>query len=320
MEKNKENETEVLEKEYMDNNCNDVMNMYNKTCNKFLLKKELLETDYLKENPDKNEYLYPSLNDPNFIVKIAEKKEFNDTKYDGTIYNLKEHSDELGNIDFELSPHQAFVKNFLSYQTPYNSLLLYHGLGTGKTCSAIGVCEEQREYLNQMGIKRRSIIVASPNVQDSFNLQLFDERKLKKINGVWNIRGCTGNKLLNEINPMKMKGVSREKVITQIKNIIHNSYLFMGYLEFANYIERTQDVKGEFKSDDERTLRMIRKLKNEFDGRLIVIDEVHNIRLADDSETKRVAQQLQALVSIVSNMRLLLLSATPMYNNHTISV
>jgi hypothetical protein len=317
MEKNKENETEVLEKEYMDNNCNDVMNMYNKTCNKFLLKKELLETDYLKENPDKNEYLYPSLNDPNFIVKIAEKKEFNDTKYDGTIYNLKEHSDELGNIDFELSPHQAFVKNFLSYQTPYNSLLLYHGLGTGKTCSAIGVCEEQREYLNQMGIKRRSIIVASPNVQDSFNLQLFDERKLKKINGVWNIRGCTGNKLLNEINPMKMKGVSREKVITQIKNIIHNSYLFMGYLEFANYIERTQDVKGEFKSDDERTLRMIRKLKNEFDGRLIVIDEVHNIRLADDSETKRVAQQLQALVSIVSNMRLLLLSATPMYNNYT---
>ena len=47
MEKNKENETEVLEKEYMDNNCNDVMNMYNKTCNKFLLKKELLALEIM---------------------------------------------------------------------------------------------------------------------------------------------------------------------------------------------------------------------------------------------------------------------------------
>jgi hypothetical protein len=58
--------------------------------------------------------LYPNLNDPNFNIKIAEKKEFNDTKYDGEIYkNIKEHADELANADFELSPHQAFVKNFL---------------------------------------------------------------------------------------------------------------------------------------------------------------------------------------------------------------
>jgi hypothetical protein len=76
--------------------------------------------------------LYPSLNDPNFSLKIAEKKEFHDTKYDGEIYDLKKHSDVLSKADFELSPHQMFVRNFLSFQTPYNSLLLYHGLGTGK--------------------------------------------------------------------------------------------------------------------------------------------------------------------------------------------
>ena len=43
--------------------------------------------------------------------------------------------------------HQMFIKNYLSFQTPYNSLLLYHQLGTGKTCSAIGVAEETREYM-----------------------------------------------------------------------------------------------------------------------------------------------------------------------------
>jgi hypothetical protein len=66
-----------------------------------------------------------------------------------------------------------------------------------------------------------------------------DERKLKEVNGLWSIRGCVGNKLLKEINPMSMKGMSREKVISQIKALINNTYLFLGYGQFANYIIKT---------------------------------------------------------------------------------
>ena len=54
-----------------------------------------------------------------------------------------------------------FVRNYLSFETPYNSLLLYHGLGTGKTCSAISVSEEMRRYNNQLGINKKIIVVAS---------------------------------------------------------------------------------------------------------------------------------------------------------------
>ena len=310
-------EDKNLKTEYDTNNCGAPENAYDKTCNKFLLKKELVERKQLNtEVGGEQDYLYPNLNDTNFIVKIAEKKEFNDSKYDGEIHNIKEHSDILSNADYELAPHQMFVRNFLSFQTPYNSLLLYHGLGTGKTCSAIGVCEEQRDYLKQMGIPKRIIIVASPNVQDNFRLQLFDERKLKLVDGLWNIRACTGNKLLNEINPMNMKGVTREKIISQIKSLISNSYLFLGYIEFANYIEKIEHVKSEYKNDKERDIKQIRNLKYEFDNRLIVIDEVHNIRIADDNENKKVAERLLKLVKAADNLRLLLLSATPMYNSY----
>ena len=91
-------------------------NKYSNDCNKFILKKELIERNSLKKEDDKP-YLYPNLNDTNFNIKIAEKKEFNDTKYDGEIHkSIKEHADILANADFELSPHQAFVKNFLSFQ------------------------------------------------------------------------------------------------------------------------------------------------------------------------------------------------------------
>ena len=137
------------------NKCKDfVEGKYTDECNKFLLKKELLEYNELKSHPDSETYLYPNLNDPNFNIKIAEKKEFNDTKYDGELKDIKTQAEILSKADFELAPHQAFVRNFLSFQTPYNSLLLYHGLGSGKTCSAIGVCEEMRDYLKQMGINK----------------------------------------------------------------------------------------------------------------------------------------------------------------------
>ena len=92
-----------------------------------------------------------------------------------------------------------------------------------------------RAYLKQMDIAQRIIVVASPNVQENFKLQLFDERKLKEVDGLWNIRACTGNKFLAEINPMNMKGLPREKVISQVKRIINTSYLFLGYIGFANY-------------------------------------------------------------------------------------
>ena len=286
-------------------------NVYNPKCgaNKELLKLEDNNMKEAKENPNTDPFLYPNLNDPNFNIKIANKKEFSNAKYDGIIANVETRAEELGKVEYELLPQQAFVRNFMSFQTPYNSLLLFHGLGSGKTCSAIGVCEEMRDYLRQMGISKRIIIVASPNVQDNFKLQLFDERKLKEVDGIWTMKGCLGNKLLKEINPTGMRGLKKEKVIQLVKNIISSSYYFVGYTQFSNDIVRNQGT------NNSKEMKR-RNLENEYSDRLIVVDEVHNIRISDDNENKNVAKNLMYLVSVVSNLRLLLLSATPMFNSY----
>ena len=103
----------------------------------------------LKESSDEN-YLYPHISDPNFSLKIANKKEFSKTNYpfyeSKDIEEFKEKSNSLMKGKMIFSPHQIFVRNFLSSSTPYNSLLLFHGLGSGKTCSAITICEEYRKY------------------------------------------------------------------------------------------------------------------------------------------------------------------------------
>ena len=172
------------------------LNIQNQKKNKL----ELLERAELTSfGASDYDFLYPNLNDPAFNVKLSERKEFNDNKYDGDIYpDVATQVDLLCNSAFELAPHQIFVRNFLSFQTPYNSLLLYHGLGSGKTCSAISVAEEMRDYIMQMGISSQIMIVASPNVQTNFRVQLFDEHKLKLVDGLWNIRDCIGNKFLKE--------------------------------------------------------------------------------------------------------------------------
>ena len=273
-----------------------------------------------ESEPDGYDFLYPELDDPNFNIKIAKRKEFYDTRYDGDLddekkRDVKNWADTLCNTEFELTPHQQFVKNFLSVQTPYNSLLLYHGLGTGKTCSAIGVAEEMRTYMKQIGRRKPIIIVAMPNVQDNFRLQLFDARKLKLDNGIWTIQSCVGNSLLREINPTGVKGHAddRDNIIEQINNIISQYYVFMGYTTFANYISAVTEVKG---TPEEKQRNKIREIKNVFNNRLVIIDEVHNIRITNENKNRKVAELLMDVAKHSDSMRLLLLSATPLYNSY----
>ena len=283
--------------------------------NEFLLQKEKSEYD----DDDTDPILYPTLNDPNFSYKIAQRQEFSDTKYDGEITDIRKKANLLCSSEFELMPHQLFVRNFLSFQTPYNSLLLYHGLGSGKTCSAIGIAEEMRGYMKQMGITKRIIIVASPNVQDNFRLQLFDDRKLEQFpDGTWNLSTCIGNSLLQEINPTNLQGLTRERIISQIKSIIQNFYVFMGNKgEFANYIKKITAVPEDagYTKEEAATIRE-KKIKAHFNNRLVILDEIHNIRISDSNKTKATALLLNEVAKKSDNMRLLLLSATPMYNSY----
>ena len=264
------------------------------------------------------DYLYPSLDDPLFNQKIAIKQEFLDATYDGKIHDIEKQAELLCNAKFELSPHQIFVKNFLSSQTPYNSLLLYHGLGTGKTCSAIGVAEEMRQYGKLTGKRDKILVVASPNVQDNFRQQLFNEKKLVKMTNsanpneyTWNIESCVGNTLLQEVNPNSIRNLSREKLVSNINALIQENYQFMGYIQFANVINT---VIGTSKNKEME----IRNIQKFFNGRLVIIDEVHNIRIADDAnkELQQVASLLMRVAKQSVGLRLLLLSATPMFNSY----
>ena len=77
-----------------------------------------------------------------FNRRILEKKEFyiHKSKKVSRDANLEDES-KARCSGFKLSDNQKFLKSFMSSDTPYNSLLLFHGTGTGKTCSSISIAE-----------------------------------------------------------------------------------------------------------------------------------------------------------------------------------
>lgn len=275
-----------------------------------------------KSGIEYQDLLYPLLDDNDFSLKIASRDEFSSNGYvdyvSGKLSNkeFKEASERLCNLPFSLAPHQKFVKNFMSFSTPYNSLLLYHGLGTGKTCSAMGICEEMRNYMRKTGSTQKIIVIASPNVQDNFKSQLFNKDRLQKVNGKWNLDSCVGNILIDEVSNFSSQNFTREKLVSNVNKIIRKYYTFMGYQEFANFAKNRIDkgLDSVAMSDEQKQDIKRKRIQAIFSNRLVVVDEAHNLR-PSNTKVKGVGTMLMEIVKNTSNMRLLLLSATPMYNS-----
>lgn len=80
--------------------------------------------------------VYPNVTDKGFYQNLYDKYEFRELKLS-----------EKQEADFsDYLPSQKIVARFLSSYTPYNNLLLYHEMGTGKTCAAVGVAENLKLY------------------------------------------------------------------------------------------------------------------------------------------------------------------------------
>ncbi|MEX0598254.1 MAG: hypothetical protein WD512_17335, partial [Candidatus Paceibacterota bacterium] len=81
---------------------------------------------------------YPDISDKDFYNDIWSKQEFvENTSQTQEYYDQDDKKMELiqrlcnPNV-LKLKSYQVFLRNFLSPETPYNSILVFHGIGTGK--------------------------------------------------------------------------------------------------------------------------------------------------------------------------------------------
>lgn len=246
---------------------------------------------------------YPELEDKEFNKKIFEKKEFNLSIQSGDepTVSLDKLQDEL--CKFSLSPNQQFLSNYINPKTPYNGILLYHGTGVGKTCSSVTIAEGFLREAIEMPI----YILLNPSIKASFRKNIFDVNKYK--NGV---PQCTGSKYPKDL---EMVGTKNYELLSKnARKLIKSRYNFLGYIEFANLFEKIKKRVEQKFADDLFESVFLREIDKKFSNSVVIIDEVHNIKEAGKKEDKLVLRTLKFILQNTKNLKLVLLSATPMFN------
>lgn len=300
-------------------------------------RREVLINEMISKNmfPDDNDYedkygLYPELEDPNFIRKLFNKREFGENKSESIEYQIESGVNFCDpNMEFEVTPLQRFVKNFLSGKTPYNSALLYHGVGLGKTCSSIGIAEANLHFYPN----KKVFIIAPPNIQPNFERTIFDIDNVTiptEIDIPNTHSGCTGNLYL-ELTGTEFEK-DRKVIERRVKQIIRSRYEIMGYLQLYSYVQRIIKTVPEMEDLEERDYRIQQKISRAFSNHCIIIDEAHNLRdipggeedesldmeteMSDAQQGKKLTPILKKVLQDSNSLKLVLLTATPMYNSY----
>lgn len=257
------------------------------------IKIKVEDTNYNKDRFNEDTVYYPNIEDPDFADKLMSLKEINVhtiNKYDD-IMNIDDFSKKANELckGFDKSFFQYLMGHYLSYRMPYKSILIYYSVGVGKTCTAITIAETF--LISHNTYEEPKIWVIMPQaVEDGFKQQIFKRSDYKTI-----ANQCTGDlyvKLAQITETM-----SDTEVDKRIKKLIKSRYHIFTYEGFATFYENNYLSKGLVASD-----------------KIIIVDEAHNIRQGNSEDVKRVYSTLTDIAKTGINNKLILLSATPMYN------
>jgi len=237
----------------------------------------------------------------------SEKTQSCDTKYDS----------------FSLMTHQKLVRDYINLYTPYRGLLLYHGLGSGKTCSSIAIAE---------GMKSASqVVVMTPaSLRTNYKEELkkcgdlmykktqfweFIDTKLnsdytEQLSSILSIpiefiKSQGGAWMVNVSklsNYNTLSSTDKASLDQQLNLMIDNKYSFINY-NGMNYKHLEQLTK--------------KWSINPFDNKVIIIDEAHNFVSRIVNKLKKdesLSMRLYDYLMKASNCRIILLTGTPIIN------
>jgi hypothetical protein len=272
--------------------------------------------------------LYPEITDEAFLKKLLKKREFRETRQPKiTDETLEQNVCDVE--EFEYTSAQKFVSQFMSPNTPYNGMLLYHGVGVGKTCSAVLAAES---FL-QLSPKNKVYILAPPAIQPGFYRTIFDPSRITigKDDQPNSHEGCTGNRYL-ELTQMLFERDKRE-IELRVNRLINKRYAIMGYVAFRNMVLSILSQISSTLSPERKQQQKIILLQRALSGAFFIVDEAHNLRDVSDSAEddgdqddvgdksdasagKKLVPMLREVLKTCEGNKLMLMSATPMYNSY----
>jgi len=258
-----------------------------------------------------------------YMQKLAEtfapyQKELLDTD------NVVSCDNRSSGTEFELLTHQKIVRDYLNIYTPYRGLLLYHGLGSGKTCTSIAIAEGMKSD--------KHVIVMTPA---SLKMNFLSEMKkcgddLYKKNQYWEfisiegnpsyvgilsramslsteyIRSNNGAWLVNinkESNFTALTTREQDEVDDQLNAMIRTKYTNHNY-NGGIHERKLKEITGDYS-------------RNPFDNAVVIIDEAHNFvsRIVNKIKTPdSISYKLYHYLLSATNAKVIMLTGTPIIN------
>jgi hypothetical protein len=216
----------------------------------------------------------------------------------------------------ELLPHQKVVRDYLTIETPYRGLLLYHGLGSGKTCSSIAVAES-------LLTDKKVFVMLPASLEQNYRgelrkcgdpLYMYDQhwrqqtltaenretaKRLGISDGFLDRNRVFYTSVSGEAsNFFTLPKPAQDIIAKQIEDIIDQRFTFIRYngLSSAN-ISKYVPEDG----------------SNPYSGSVVIIDEVHNF-IGRTSNKSDIAGKLYDLLYNAIDCKVVALSGTPVIN------
>ena len=157
---------------------------------------------------------YPNITDNNFYSKINSiyKK-----------YKVPSKKSSMASFcmpkKYSLQLPQQFLSEFMSSNTPYNGILVYHRIGAGKTCTAIRIAEKWKN-------KKKIIVVVPASLKGNFRNELRSQ--------------CAENNYLTEKERKKLSELHPsdpefKKIIIDSDKRIDNIIIFIHIINLSSY-------------------------------------------------------------------------------------
>ncbi|MAR49589.1 MAG: hypothetical protein CML42_00510 [Rhodobacteraceae bacterium] len=224
---------------------------------------------------------------------------------------------------YSLMKQQQIVRDYMNLYTPYRGLLLYHGLGAGKTCASIGIAEGLKSanpivvmtpaslkdnYVSELKkcgdiyyrLKQYWEFVTITDNNDLLNafseLLHLPKEYIQKKKGVWFID------INKESNYDTLSNMQKFSLDDQINVMILRKYHFISY----NGLRQT-DLEREFGGER----------RNPFNNKTIIIDEAHNFISSIANKLKKpksLSYILYQKLMNAENCKIIFLTGTPIVN------
>jgi len=248
--------------------------------------------------------------------------------------------DNIGktNSDFSLLTHQKIVRDYMNLYTPYRGLLLYHGLGSGKTCTSIAIAEGMKESKNIIIMTPASLRSNYIGELKKCGDQLYKKNQywewisteehpdtLETMSAILNLpqefirkhRGAFFINIKKRSNYDELSDNNKQILEEQLNEMINQKYKFINYNGLRE--KRLEEMTSNY-------------TKNIFDNCVVIIDEAHNFisrivnKLKKEKPIKedkrgekehlplKLATKLYEMLLMAKNTRIILLSGTPVIN------